>query len=221
MKPIPTFQSVSDCEAELPIRVVDNIRTTAEFIDLAPSIGTLIELSEGKVCQELYVTDSKDAKPNTLSSRYGIGIFPFHTDTAFWKLPARWVLLRAVSGDLDRPTHLQSFQKLFQGVSRSLVRRSAWICDPGIGRRYSTISFIHEGREGFRYDLNCMTPANNAARQVDEMVRDRCFDLKGDTIKWIPNRVAIIDNWAWLHARGDSSAFAGTQSRILQRIYLK
>ena len=221
MNSVTTSQSVSDSEAELAIRVMDNVRTTAEFIDLASSIGTLIELPEGKVCQELHVTDSKEAKPNTLSSRFGMGMFPFHTDTAFWELPARWVLLRAVSGDLDRPTHLQSFKELFQGVSRSLVRRSAWICDTGVAKRYSTISFIHEGSEGFRYDPNCMTPANNAARQVDEMIRHQCFDLNGDMIKWIPDRVAIIDNWAWLHARGASSAPAESQSRILQRIYLK
>jgi len=221
MNPAPTIQSMSDSEAELPVRVIDNVLSTAEFVELASSIGKPIELPEGNVCKELYVTDSNEAKPNTLSSRFGMGMFPFHTDTVFWGLPTRWVLLRAVSGDLDRPTHLQSFEDLLQGLSTSTVRRSAWICDTGVSKRYSTLSFVHEGKEGFRYDPNCMKPANNAARQIDEIIRQQCFGLTGKSIKWIPNRVAIIDNWAWLHARGESSAPSESKSRTLQRIYLK
>jgi L-asparagine oxygenase len=36
------------------------------------------------------------AKTNTLSSRYGTDPFPFHTDTAHWDRPARYLALYCV-----------------------------------------------------------------------------------------------------------------------------
>ncbi len=48
-----------------------------------------------------------EAKPNTLSSRYGMGPFPFHTDVAHWLLSARFVILYCQQpGSGARPTLL-------------------------------------------------------------------------------------------------------------------
>jgi L-asparagine oxygenase len=45
------------------------------------------------------------AKENTLSSRYGTEAFPFHTDTAHWDRPARYLALYCVDpGEGKRPT---------------------------------------------------------------------------------------------------------------------
>src|SRR5258708_33000235 len=48
------------------------------------------------------------AKQNTLSSRYGTDAFPFHTDTAHWDQPARYLVLYCVNpGEGNRATLLQ------------------------------------------------------------------------------------------------------------------
>src|SRR5262245_17548310 len=48
------------------------------------------------------------AKANTLSSRYGTDAFPFHTDTAHWDQPARYLALFCVDpGEGQRETLLQ------------------------------------------------------------------------------------------------------------------
>lgn len=201
------------------IEIQDGVQDTSAFFELASSLGDPISLQNGTFVKELQVSRHSEAKPNSLSSRFGRGMFPFHTDTAFWRLPARWVLLRAVSGDLERPTHFMSFEKLFRDLTPSHIRRSAWVCDTGTAKSYSTIFFNSAGVEGFRYDPNCMRPANKAANEVDAVIRPRCFELNGQLINWIPNRVAIIDNWTWLHARGET--LASEQKRILQRIYIK
>lgn len=202
-----------------PVRIMDDVRDSSDFLDLATSLGNPIVNQDGTVVRELKVTDSEAAKPNTLSSRFGKGIFPFHTDTAFWTVPARWLLLRFVSGDSQRPTYCIQSEELIRSFSTSLVRRSAWICSTGTENTYSTITFQNCGSDGFRYDPVCMKPANNAAREIDAIFRPRCFEMSGIEIKWIPNRVAIIDNWSSLHARGRSTAT--DQSRVLQRIYLR
>src|SRR5690242_15684363 len=47
------------------------------------------------------------APANTLSSRYGMGTFPFHTDTVYWRTPARFIPFHCVNtGSGGRPTLL-------------------------------------------------------------------------------------------------------------------
>lgn len=47
------------------------------------------------------------AKANTLSRRYGMESFPFHTDVAHWNQPADFVFLYCESpGSGNRPTEL-------------------------------------------------------------------------------------------------------------------
>jgi alpha-ketoglutarate-dependent taurine dioxygenase len=78
--------------------------------------------------------------------------------------------------------------------------------------------FEHDGQSGLRYDPNCMVPANKAAREVDEFLRPRCFQIDGNRIEWQPNRVAVIPNWSYLHARGLSGH--NDLDRVIERIYI-
>lgn len=198
-------------------RTEDSICSQSEFLDFANSLGKTITLNDGNVIKSLRVTNSCTAKSNTLSQKYGSGIFPFHTDTAFWTKPARLVLLRAVSGDLRRPTVVKSFAALTNGITQDLLRRSSWICDTGLKKYYTTMYFENHGKSGLRYDPNCMQPANKAAKIVDEVIRPRSFEIKGEIIDWKPNRVAIIPNWYYLHARGTGYE---DFDRLIERIYI-
>lgn len=68
------------------------------------------------------------AKPNTLSSRYGIEAFPFHTDAAHWQYPARYLVLYCVDpGEGKRPTILQdSFSWQLNDNETDLACRDLW-----------------------------------------------------------------------------------------------
>lgn len=68
------------------------------------------------------------AKTNTLSSRYGTEAFPFHTDTAHWDQPARFLALYCVNpGAGKRPTLLQdSYGWRFDEHAEDLACRALW-----------------------------------------------------------------------------------------------
>lgn len=201
------------------VKFYDRIESDNQFIDLARSYGEIIFSKSGEVIKELHVLDSNDAAPNTLSSRYGKEGFPYHSDTAYWSVPARLVLLRAKSGDFSRCTYWLSFNDLFKGVSMSLLKRSSWLCDTGVKKHYTTLVFNIEGNVGFRYDPNCMSPANKAALEVYDIIQSRLKNDHGEKIEWIQDRVAVLPNWLVVHARGCSSAIK--QDRVVQRIFIK
>lgn len=199
-------------------QIHDSIRSQDEFIELANSLGRPIQLPDGSQIKRLRVISSREARPNTLSWKFGESGFPFHTDTAFWPRPARLVLLRGVGGDLRRPTVIIPFMSAIPLALASKVRQTAWLCGTGPHTFYTTMQFEHDGSAGFRYDPNCMVPANKAAREIDEHLRPECSELKGELIEWRPNRVAIIPNWSYLHGRGTTDHV--DFDRILERIYI-
>jgi hypothetical protein len=201
------------------VLLFDGIGDEDSFLRLAKEFGTPIRHPNGSYIKTLRVTCQSAAPVNSLSARYGTGMFPFHTDTAFWNPPARLVLLRGVNGDLRRPTFIKPFNDLFEGVVAHHLRRSIWICDTGKRKFYTTLSFENHDEQVFRYDPNCMRAANSKAQEIEILLRERCSDLRNLRIEWKPNRVAIIRNWTHLHARG--FPFDGEQGRTLQRIYIR
>jgi len=196
----------------------DGITTIGDFEEFARSLGNPIPLESGAFVKQLKVTTSELARANSLSSRYGTGSFPFHTDTAFWRTPARLVLLRGVGGNLSRPTLVTPFAPIVEQISIQKLKQGAWICDKGRRKTYTTIFFEHEGLSGMRYDPSCMIPANKPAQEADEILRSRCFNIEGETIDWIEGRVAVIPNWSYLHAR--ESFKSEDCSRLIERIYI-
>lgn len=199
--------------------VIDGIDTDEAFIRLAEQYGTPLPVDGHNVIQSLEVKDKESARPNSLSGRYGTDLFPYHTDAAYEETPPRILLLRAVEGDIDRRTHVIHYSDLITDFTQSEIRRSAWLCDTGKRKFLTTLTFDHDGRCGFRFDLDCMTPANTIAMRIDEVLRKQCLLLRPAGIEWRINRVAVIDNWQTLHARGASSS--SERLRKLQRIHVK
>ena len=155
----------------------------------------------------------EDANANSLSRRYGLGLFPLHTDGAHFEDPpdvtvlcaetvsATPTLLWAVDLDAaDDPAQLT--EDLDHGLfcvsdgrsSRLLTARSA---------------------TGFRYDPGCMTPLDQRARRVvtffDSMRPRACRHMWQHT-----PQILVIDNLRALHARGAVSE--SDRGRKLQRI---
>lgn len=199
------------------MKIFEGVKTDDEFLSLAKNFGVIRRHPAGEEIKSLHVLRHEDAKPRSLSGVYGEGEFPLHTDTAFWPRPAKYVLLRAVEGDMSRATTYFSFEALLDRVPVSWLTQSVWLCTAESHQYFTQINFKQDDGVGRRLDLNCMSPANDYARLVKEILTPKLGNRSGE-ISWSPGMVAVIPNWLFLHGRGSSDA--PHKRRILQRIYV-
>ena len=157
-----------------------------------------------------------DAKPNTLSSRYGTSSFPFHTDVAHWHDPARYVLLYCVHpGSGNRPTQLQDSRTwdLEPGVWRAMLRE---VWKSGHFRPHlCTVGTQKDDRIALRFDVACMSPMTTKASQVKTCIDECLRTSRTIEISWQPRTLLAIDNSRMLHARGESKC--SDPDRVLRR----
>lgn len=142
--------------------------TDDDMLSVAWDLGQLTPAPTGELIKVLVPTPAADAPRQTLSSQYGTGAQPLHTDTAFWPIPVRYVVL-SVRGDKRRSTELLSFDDAIStlGTSeRSLVDRSVWHARPSVGNFYCSMRFQCDGIRGWRFDPITMVPINAAARTL-------------------------------------------------------
>jgi L-asparagine oxygenase len=66
--------------------------------DVAHSIGAAVCVGKGGSVHQLKPKPESDGLPTTYSGMYGGNIFPLHTDSAHWRFPPRFLLLRCVTG---------------------------------------------------------------------------------------------------------------------------
>src|SRR5579862_4244851 len=95
------------------------VTTGKAMLELAKTLGCPVPSPSGDLVKEIRVTPVSKARHGTLSELYGVGAFPLHTDTAFWPVPARYVILRA-SGDPRRHTIVCPFENVFCGIEKPL-----------------------------------------------------------------------------------------------------
>lgn len=200
--------------------VVPGITSEAGLLNLARSLGTPVPSASGELVKKLRVVAPDNARFGTFSAAYGRGQFPLHSDTAFWPLPARYIAFRAC-GDLRRNTTILSFQEFFEeceSKSRDLVRKSVWLLRTPSASSYCSMTFRMGVEIGFRYDSQCMFPANSAARQLARMF-DGLSRSRGHSLEWVPDQAVVLSNWRMLHGRGSAPLDEG--ERILERIYVR
>jgi alpha-ketoglutarate-dependent taurine dioxygenase len=159
------------------------------------------------------------AKNNTLSSRYGTGAFPFHTDTAHWDRPARFLALYCVDpGEGKRSTILQDTRLWrLDYAENELACRALWKTGH-VGPRLCTIAEGTHGEVFIRYDMDCMRPMTKEAREVKTFVEARISSTPTIQIDWQTECLLVLDNYRMLHARGTS--IAPDTSRIHKRILI-
>jgi alpha-ketoglutarate-dependent taurine dioxygenase len=159
------------------------------------------------------------AKENTLSSRYGTDAFPFHTDTAHWDRPARYLVLYCVDpGEGKRATLLQD-SRLWRldEVEKDLACRALW----KTGHLRPRLCVLAEGAGGeltIRYDMDCMRPMTKEAQELKVLVEARISCSAQLRIEWQPECLLIIDNRRMVHARGKSSQ--PDKHRVLKRMLI-
>ena len=145
---------------------------------------------------------ASEAPLNTLSSRYGLAQFPFHTDGAHWVRPPRYLVLYCLNpGSGSRTTRLLSPLESCGSEELAPLRRDVWrvagVKRPFLARILDGVC----GTEFLRFDAACMTSlkASAPSRAVIQTLIARTGSR---TIEWEPSKFLVIDNWRALHARG-------------------
>lgn len=209
--------------AELELRGwtrIANVGSSDDVLALASRLGTPLPSANGDLMKKLSVVPTEEGAPSSLSAQFGTGAFPLHTDTAFWSRPARYLLMR-VDGDKRRPTTILTFRRVLDGCServKQLIGTTSWkLRTPSINT-YCSMQFRLENTVGWRYDRQCMSPANRAAREVDEAIQAAFATLRPEEIDWSESGLIVVSNWAALHGRGSGPIDEG--ERILERLYV-
>lgn len=159
------------------------------------------------------------AKTNTLSSRYGTGGFPFHTDTAHWKRPARYLLLYCVApGEGMRPTRLQD-SRAWQLTEEEtdLACFLLW----AFGHRHVRLGHLavrSADRLAVRYDMDCMRPMTAEAGELKAILQHRIETTAETRIDWATGTLLAIDNHRIVHARGEAQR--PDANRVLKRVLI-
>jgi len=201
---------------------IPGVNGSSDLLRLAMSLGKPVENARHQLISELRVAASVGARPLTLSAAFGTGIFPLHTDTAFWPTPARFLVMLA-EGDIRRTTAVCSMRRILNSGGyhlTNLIERSVWIVRGKDGSRYGQMTLSTKSiRSGIRFDRQCMKPANASAREVAAYFDiDDCAPAV-EHLEWRPHTAVVISNWHALHGRGSQPP--NEQQRILQRVYVE
>lgn len=159
------------------------------------------------------------AKPNTLSSRFGTSAFPFHTDTAYWEMPARYILFYCLNpGAGKRPTLLADSRRWRLTVGqRENLYEEVW---QTINGRPFLCTLMETSVNGplIRWDEYCLRSVSRNASLGREIVLDFLNRIEDMRIDWVEGAMLVIDNHRLLHARG--SAVGNDIDRVLKKILI-
>jgi hypothetical protein len=200
---------------------VEGVSSQEDLLDLGMALGTCERTPNGEIVKEIRRIPKDEAPPGSQSALYGAGPFPLHTDTVFWTLPVRYVLLRGY-GDTRRPTTVISFRDLLEGADprlRAAIGESVWRVSVGSTSFYCSMRFRHDDTEGWRYDADLMIPANKSAEQVAEGMRPLVGTDAAEPIRWSGDEALVLANWVALHGRGHQPDNEG--ERVIERLYAR
>jgi hypothetical protein len=190
-----------------------------EFISYAACLGAPVHSRENTpLVTTLRPKKPEFARPGTMSALYGTGAFPLHTDTAHWRRPARYVLLRCIASEGARPTLLLELGRL---PSRALaaLKESVWVvasAPPFLCSGYLRSRAV----KGVRFDRCVMKPRNDAAIAALDFLDGTALCSTID-IEWHPGLLLIVDNWRVLHGRAPARECAASCTRTLQRVLVE
>jgi hypothetical protein len=199
---------------------IDVALNDSELLELASTYGSPIPIN-GHLITKLRPKSKLESSPNTFASRYGEHAYPLHTDTAFWPIPARYVILCA-NGDNRRTTTLFRWESLLATFSQSELKQiesSIWNSTGRYGPFVCTAKFKFREDTGYRFDPISMHPLNNSARDAHQIFEDQFDKIKPTDFNWIKYKVLVIDNWKSLHGRGPRPY--DESDREMSRIYVE
>ena len=198
---------------------------SSSLTDLAAELGTPCPSRRGgPLVDRLRPVPREGARPRSMSAHHGLARFPFHTDSANFRIPPRYCLLRLARGfSSRRATLLIDVLNLpLDDRGRAELRAGVWYTNGGHGRFLSSILSLTliPGYEILRFDRCCMRPAHPRAELAAAMLEDACASVPPIRIDWSASTVLVVDNWRLLHGR-DLPREPGEEDRVLERILVQ
>lgn len=173
---------------------------------VATGLGTpTYETRDHQVIKLIRPQEKWLSSSNTLSSRYGTGPFPFHTDAAYWHRPPRFLFLRCLDpGEGNRCTLLTDTQAWLSKHQWGMLTGA--VCAIAGSRSFlATIASKNsDGLGMIRYDLDCMHPTSKHSSGALVLVENQIAKAQVAEIHWRHGALLVIDNYRLLHARGES-----------------
>lgn len=199
--------------------VIDGVHSKDELISLAKSIGKIRPHPNGEYVATLKSSDGRSSLAGTFSNIYGLAAFPFHTDTAFWELPARYIVMGVQKRSRCKTNYisLSDIEKNISGDFLAKARKSIYLSETFEGSKYTSLVFGGNEAWGFRFDPNTMTPANAHAKKFHEELEAAIDRVEPREIDWSGHKAVVFDNWKFLHGRESVK----NESREMLRIYLE
>lgn len=192
----------------------------ADLLTISGALGIPTADKRGEIVKTLKPEKPSDPNRSTLSSKYGTGAFPFHTETAYWLSPARFVALYCVNpGSSRRPTHvIDSYEWNLSPNDDQTLCNEVWKVFTGINPFLCTIGKKTMSGLMIRFDMDCMKPALLSRGKASDIVFREIESQKVRSIDWQVGDLLVIDNYRMIHARGTSST--NDSDRHLKRILL-
>lgn len=195
---------------------IEGISDDQTLMEVAEGFGNILPGPRGELLSVLRPSLPHKASSKSFSFNKGLGEFPLHTDTAFWKFPARYVVLRSNCASTTNTT-IFSADKVESVVSSELARRAIFSIRTTMSNHYSTIR-LDDILNGVRYDPCYMNPVNAHAQELSKSL-SLIESSQLDHIVWTGINAIVIDNWRCLHGRG--AVTSADTGRKLSRIYIK
>lgn len=219
--PAAAYPYPAEALAQQGWALIEDPDPSAPLVGVAARFGRPIPSRDGVIEKVLTPMTQDTAVPNSMSAIYGLGELPFHTDTAHWPSPARFVVIRARANPGSVPTRLldsrqflSTFKKtadLRTGVWRAVSIRSQFVC---------SLLARWNGVETFRWDPCCLVPVGPRAEGAHWWLKHDLEQLEPDAFASVvlqPGHVLVIDNHRVLHARAKVPKRTATH-RALERV---
>lgn len=209
------FEQYKDILVKEGIVVVDVAPSSdQELLEFALLLGHVVPGARGEMVQNLPARQKGEGPIGSFSYSVGYESFPWHTDTAYWDRPARFLLLYSPVASPCATTY-QSFEAIRMAIPDFdyLMERAVFLLDVPGKRRYLSPSI--DGK-GYQLDFHIYRPVNVEAFHLREYVSEYLIKNHLRHV-WSGKEVVIMDNWRFIHAREDAQ---NDKSRLLKRIYI-
>lgn len=199
---------------------IKNNLSDDELISFAHTIGKILLHPNGIIIDTLTPKKTEDAIKNTFSNLYGHNKFPLHTDTAFWTIPARYVIMS--SSDITQTSttviSVHDIYKHFEEFEIKSLNQAIYLVKANNKTFYTKLKQSFKDEICFRYDSCTMKPFNSHARKIDEKLNLTLQSIETNKVLWDSNKVVVIDNWKALHGR---ESISDSINRKIKRIYIQ
>lgn len=190
------------------------------LINISKTLGEILKHQNGNDVEYLKPKYKKDAIKNTFSYKYEYDRFPLHTDTAFWEIPAKYVLLSCDELN-NTATTIITYEEIYKHLTTSEIlelKKSIFLVKTSTKNFYTSFMNKYLDHTFIRFDSNCMKPINKSANTTLDIIENKLGKLSLKNIIWDKPKVFIFDNWKVLHGR---ECIKSDENRILKRIYIK